>query len=77
MKTIAASLFAAALLATIGASQGIAATAQDDTALGSGISCPPNAISCLTPRRPGHHPRCYTVSVPDGNGGVLKRRVCG
>lgn len=74
MKVLSTSLVAAAMLAAAASSPALANGAQSTVQLGSG-SCPLNAIRCVRPGRP-IHPRCYVVSVPDGNGGVRKQRVC-
>jgi hypothetical protein len=74
MKTLAITAAAAALLAAAASSPALAGGAQHTIALGSGTSCPPNAIRCRRTYKPGH-PRCFPIAVRR-NGTVQKKRVC-
>ena len=74
MKTFATSLVAAVLLAAASSSPALAGGAGHTIELGSGTSCPPNAISCRRSYQPGH-PRCFTIAVRQ-NGTIQKKRVC-
>lgn len=75
MKTFAISLVGAVMLAVTTSSPTLADAMQRNVELGSGWSCPPNAIRCTRPYHP-RHPRCFTVTVRDHRLNIQKKRVC-
>jgi len=75
MKTFAVTFVGAVMLAVTTSAPTLADTVQRNVELGSGWSCPPNAIRCTRPRHP-RRPRCITFAERDFRGNIRKRRVC-
>lgn len=66
------------MLAVAGAAPALAKTGSDDLFKSGPANCPLNAFKCkkANTNRPPSPPRCRTVAVRDGNGGIRKVRIC-